>query len=172
VWIEKTGGSPELKTYFVNEDVTGDPGSPYTPMFGADGSSTKWRWDGFMDHNTYAVALKYVTVSRQLFSANYHLYIGDANGNPVSGYGDATTTWRWRGPALAVVPAPGIAADGSQIVVSWAPTVTNLTLVSVNSLAETNWIALTNAPVLSNGNSTVSFESSSPVKFFQLQLNP
>ena len=58
VWIEKTGGSPELKTYFINEDVTGDPGTPYTPIFGTDGSFTKWRWDGFMDHNAYAVDLK------------------------------------------------------------------------------------------------------------------
>lgn len=172
VWIEKTGGSPELKTYSVSEDVTGDPGSPYTPIFGTDGSSPKWRWDGFMDHNAYAVDLKYLNRSNQLFTATYHLYIGDADGNLVSGYGGTTTTWRWQGPAVAVVPTPGIAWSNSQIAVSWPPTVTNLTLVSVDSLAETNWLAVTNTPVLLNGKATVILDSSSAQKFFRLQLNP
>ena len=114
VWIEKIGGSPELKTYFINEDVTGDPGTPYTPIFGTDGSSTKWRWDGKMDHNAYAVGLQYLTTSNQLFTATYHLYIGDADGNPVPGYGDTTTTWRWKGPVVPVVPTPAIARTNAQ----------------------------------------------------------
>ena len=172
VWIEKTGGSPELKTYFINEDMTGDPGSPYTPIFGTDGSPAKWRWDGFMDHNAYAVELKQIVSSRQLFTATYHLYIGDADGNSVAGYGDTTTTWRWQGPTVAVVPTSGIAWTNSQIVVYWKPTITNLTLMSVDSLSQTHWVAVTNKPVLSNGNATVIIEPSRAVKFFRLQLNP
>jgi hypothetical protein len=171
VWIEKISGSPELETFFINEDVTGNPGTPYTPIFGTDGSSPKWRWDGFMDHNAYAVDLKYLTGNRQLFTATYHLYIGDADGNPVSGYGDTTTTWRWQGPAVAVVPTPGIAWTNSQIAVSWAATVTNLTLVAMNSLTGTNWLAVTNLPVFSNGNATIILDPSSAQKFFRLQLN-
>ena len=171
VWIEKIGGSPELNTYFINEDVTGDPGSPYAPIFGTDGSSTKWRWDGFMDHNANTVDLKYLNRSNQLFTATFHLYIGDANGNTNSNFGDTTTTWRWQGPAVAVVPTLGIAWTNSQIAVSWPQTVTNLTLVSVNSLAKTNWLAVTNTPVLLNGNATVILDPSSAQNLFRLQLN-
>jgi len=172
VWIEKIGGSPECKTYFINEDVTGDPGSPYTPLLGTDGSSTKWRWDGFMDHNANAVDLKCLNQSNQLFTATYHLYIGDANGNTNANFGDTTTTWRWKGPAVAVMPTLGMAWTNSQIAVSWATTVTNLTLVSVASLAETNWITVTNPPVLLKGMATVIVDPSSDQNFFRLQLNP
>jgi hypothetical protein len=171
LWIEKTGGSPEVKTYTVTEDQTGDPGTPYTPIFGTSGSSMKWLWDGYMDHNAYAVALADINSANQLFTATYHLYIGDMNGNPVSGYGDTTTTWSWHGPAVPVVPAPGIALTNSQIAISWATTVTNLTLVSVDWLTETNWVAVTNPPVFLNGRATVILNPSSAQKFFQLQLN-
>lgn len=172
VWIVKTGGSPELQTYFVNEDVTGDPGTPYTPIFGTDGSSTQWRWDGKMDHNAYAVALEHLTAPNQLFTATYQLYVGDDAGNPVAGYGDTTTTWRWQGPTVAVVPAPGIARTNGQIVISWTPTVTNLTLVAANSLTTTNWTAVTNTPFPLNGKTAVTLDTSANQKFFRLQLTP
>ena len=172
VWIVKTGGSPELQTYFVNEDVTGDPGTPYTPIFGTDGSSTQWRWDGKMDHNAYAVALEHLTAPNQLFTATYQLYVGDDAGNPVAGYGDTTTTWRWQGPTVAVVPAPGIVRTNGQIVISWTPTVTNLTLVAANSLTTTNWTAVTNTPFPLNGKTAVTLDTSANQKFFRLQLTP
>lgn len=172
VWIEKAGGSPELNTYFINEDVTGDPGTPYTPIFGTDGSSTRWRWDGKMDHNAYAAALKCFTTTSQLFTATYHLYIGDDAGNPVAGYGDTTTTWRWQGPAVAVVPTPGIARTNAQVVISWTPTVTNLTLVAADSLTTTNWTAVTNPPFPLNGKTAVMLDPSACQQFFRLRLNP
>jgi hypothetical protein len=173
VWIERIGGSPELKTYTVTEDSNGgNPGIPYTPILGADGSSPKWLWDGFMDHNANAVALKYLTASNQIFIATYHLYIGDTNGNPVSGFGDTTTTWRWHGPAVPVVPAPSIGLTNGQIALSWTPTVTNLTLVAADSLRATNWVPITNVPVLSNGKAAVILGSSSSRQYFRLLLAP
>jgi hypothetical protein len=169
LWIEKIAGSPELKTYFVSE--ADNPTNPYTPIFGTAGSSPKWLWDGFMDHNANSVDLKDLNQSNQLFTATYHLYIGDANGNTNANFGDTTTTWRWKGPAVPVVSAPGILWSNSQITVSWATTVTNLTLVSVDSLAQTNWVAVTNRPVFLNGQTTVILSPSSAQKFFRLQLN-
>lgn len=103
LWIEKTGGSPELRTYAVSE--AGDPTGPYLPIFGTDGSSTKWRWDGFMDHNANAVALTNLAVSNQIFTATYRLFVGDASGQAVAGYGETTTTWTWQGPAIPYKPA-------------------------------------------------------------------
>jgi hypothetical protein len=172
VWIEKTSGSPELKTYFINEDVTGDAGSPYTPIFGTDGSSAKWRWDGKMDHNAYAVALEYLTAPNRLFTATYHLYIGDAAGNPVAGYGDTTTTWRWQGPTVPIVPAPGIVRTNEQILIWWPPTVTNLTLVAADSPTTTNWAAVTNTPFALNGKTAVIRDPSANQQYFRLRLKP
>jgi len=170
VWIEKIGGSPELKTYTVAEAQ--NPHGPYTPIFGTDGSSSKWLWDGFMDHNANAVALADLTSSNRLFTATYHVYVGDSNGNPVSGYGDTTTTWSWHGPSVAVVPTPSIAWTPSQIAISWATTVTNLTLVSADKLAETNWATVANLPLFAGGRATVKLSPSSAQQFFRLQLNP
>jgi hypothetical protein len=172
VWIEKTGGSPELKTYFINEDVTGDPATPYTPIFGTDGSDTKWRWDGFMDHNAYAVALTNLVSSNQLFTATYHLYIGDADGNPNSGFGDTTTTWRWQGPVVPVLPSPAIVFTNSQVLVSWLPTVTNMALVAADALPAPRWTAVTNAPVLQNGRPTVQINPAAGQQFFRLKFTP
>jgi hypothetical protein len=172
VWIEKTDGSPGLNTYFINEDVTGDPGSPYTPIFGTDGSSTKWQWDGFMDHNAYAVDLENIVVPNQLFTATYHLYIGDTNGNPTAGFGDTTTTWRWCGPAVSVIPAPGIAFTNSQLLVCWTATVSNLVLLAADTLPAANWAPVTNAPFSLNSQTAVLLNPSAPQQYFRLQLNP
>lgn len=172
VWIEKTGGSADLNTYFINEDVTGDPGTPYTPIFGTDGSSTKWRWDGKMDHNAYAVPLTHLTAANQLFTATYHLYIGDQAGNAVAGYGDTTTTWRWQGPAVAVVPQPSITRSNALVVISWTPTVTNLTLEAADSPTTANWTAVTNTPFPLNGKTGVILEPSTDQMFFHLKLAP
>jgi hypothetical protein len=108
LWIDRISGSPQLKTYFVDEasSMNMNANGPYTPIFGTDGSDTKWRWDGFMDHNANAVNLTDITEPNQIFTATYHLYVGDALGNAVAGYGDTTTTWTWQGPAVAVVPEP------------------------------------------------------------------
>ena len=125
-----------------------------------------------MDHNAYAVALRYMTTADQLFTATYHLYIGDAAGEPVPGYGDTTTTWRWRGPAVAVVPTADITRTNGQILISWAPTVSNLTLVAADSPAATNWMAVTNTPVPLNGKTAVVLDPSSGQQFFRLQLTP
>lgn len=172
VWIEKLAGSPELKTYFINEDVTGDPATPYTPIFGTDGSSPKWKWDGKMDHNAYAVNLRCLNTSNQLFSATYHLYIGDATGNTNHAFSSTTTTWRWRGPALPVIPSLRIARTTDGVLLSWLNTVANLALATATTPTATVWNAVTNSPVTSNGWSQLELPLSPAPQFFRLQLSP
>lgn len=168
VWIERVSGSPELKIYTVAEAQ--NPTGPYTPIFGTAGSSSKWLWDGFMDHNANAVPLANLNSANQLFTATYHLYVGDVNGRPAPGYGDTTTTWNWRGPALAVVPMPTMAWSNSEIAISWTTTVTNLVLIAADALPGTNWVTVTNPPVFAGGQATVRLQPSSAGKFFRLQL--
>jgi hypothetical protein len=98
-----------------------------------------------MDHNANAVALADINAANQLFTATYHLYVGDVNGRALPGYGDTTTTW--------------------------ATTATNLTLATADVLTETNWVTVTNPPVFAGGQATVILQPLSGGKFFRLQLN-
>lgn len=128
VWIEKIlVSSPELKTYSVSED--GNSNGPYSPIFGTAGSPTKWRWDGFMDHNANAVSLSDLKTPSQVFTAVYKLYIGDSGGNEVLNpdhvtplYGSTTVTWRWIGPAVLPTNSPPTVvavADAAEVPETW-----------------------------------------------------
>jgi hypothetical protein len=80
VWIEQLEVSAGLEVYYV----AGLPISPpYDPIFGTEGSSTRWQWDGFMTHNAYAV----LNPSESTYQATYKVYFGDQNtGVETSGY--------------------------------------------------------------------------------------
>jgi beta-lactam-binding protein with PASTA domain len=129
IWIESLSKSPGLNTYLavgmwgVNADDTlivdyaNPSGVPYSGIFGTDGSSGRWHWDGFMDHNVSTVSFSYLNASSQLFTATYRLYIGDAegnellvdkNGNSVSS-ASTTTAWQWLGPAFVFTSRTGVA---------------------------------------------------------------
>jgi hypothetical protein len=89
IWIEQTSATPGLQAY---ERVT------YAPIFGTRGSSTRWLWDGIMAHNAYASP----SVIED-WEASYLLYIGDASGNAMDGYGSTTLTLQWTS-----IPEPGV----------------------------------------------------------------
>lgn len=105
IWIDCLSKSTGLESYLaVGSNGMGSPNS-YSGIFGTAGSSTKWQWDGMMDHNTYAVGLDYITAPGQLFSATYKVYVGDAMGNeilnPDTTSASTIETWTWQ-----AVPEP------------------------------------------------------------------
>jgi hypothetical protein len=105
IWIDCLSKSAGLDSYLaVGMNGMGSPNS-YSGIFGTAGSSTKWQWDGMMDHNTYAVSLDHITSPGQLFSATYKVYVGDAAGNEILNpdLSSASTleTWTWQ-----TVPEP------------------------------------------------------------------
>ena len=117
LWIEAIAQDPALKCYLaigkygINADnsLTLDPSiSAYSGIFGTDGGSTTWKWDGLMDHNTYAVSSSQITSPGQLFSATYKVYVGDSAGNEILNPGGSSAstveTWTWQGPTA--VPEP------------------------------------------------------------------
>jgi hypothetical protein len=124
LWIESIAQDPALRCYLaigrygVNADntMTVDPTiNAYSGIFGTGGSSTKWKWDGRMDHNTYAVSLADIAAPLQLFSATYKVYVGDAAGNEILNpdLSSASTieTWTWQAvpePATLSLAAMGI----------------------------------------------------------------
>jgi len=127
IWIERVSQSHGLETYFADGmfgvggtssgALTGTPqpysnmmtGLPivyannYTGIFGTGGSSTKWKWDGTMIHNVYAVPAASITEPNQVFTATYKVYVGDATGTEILNTdGSSTSTteiWSWKGPA-------------------------------------------------------------------------
>jgi hypothetical protein len=120
IWIEAVSQSAGLETYLavgrygvnVDNTTTVDPfAGGYTGLFGTDGSSTRWRWDYAMDHNTYAVPWELLSPG-QLYSARYKVYIGDAAGDELPAAVGASTfeTWTWQAPAHVPVPEPGTGA--------------------------------------------------------------
>ena len=115
LWIEVIDQSMGLKSYQavglygVNADDSPavDPAAHgYAPIFGTAGSSPRWRWDGTMDHNTYAVPLAFLSRPNQEFFATYRIYVGDSQGNALAASPSATTTWKWTGPS-ALPPDDG-----------------------------------------------------------------
>lgn len=105
IWIDCLSKSTGLESYLaVGMNGMGSPNS-YSGIFGTAGSDTKWKWDGMMDHNTYAVGLDNITAPGQLFSATYKVYVGDALGNEILNpdLSSASTmeTWTWQ-----AVPEP------------------------------------------------------------------
>ena len=105
IWIDCLSKSAGLESYLaVGMNGMGSPNS-YSGIFGTAGSDSKWKWDGMMDHNTYAVGLNNITSPGQLFSATYKVYIGDANGveilNPDTSSASTMEIWTWQ-----AVPEP------------------------------------------------------------------
>ena len=117
IWIESLSKSAGLESYLAigmygvnaNNTTTVDPAiNAYSGIFGTAGSSTKWQWDGMMDHNAYAVSLSDIASPNELFSATYKVYVGDSLGNeilnPDGSSASTVETWTWQGPAA--VPEP------------------------------------------------------------------
>jgi hypothetical protein len=114
LWIDCLSKSPGLECYLaigkygINADnsLALDPAiNAYSGIFGTAGSSTRWEWDGKMDHNTYAVSVNDISTPGQVFSATYKVYVGDASGveilNPDLSSASTIETWTWQ-----AVPEP------------------------------------------------------------------
>jgi hypothetical protein len=197
IWIECKDKSPGVDTYLAvgfwgvnslgTQDASGVPivdqslfPAPYSGIFGTNGSSTKWRWDGLMDHNTYTVPFSYLNAPNQLFSANYRLYVGDAAGNellvdrngiPVSSAA-TTTTWNWVGPAFVFTSQTGVLAsamvESDVYTVSGIVTDTSSIAItggeySISSNSGATWSAWTSVPgTISNTNKIKVRQTSAP----------
>lgn len=78
IWIESLDVTPGLESY------SRPPADPaWSPIFGTDGSSNRWRWSGSMTHNVYAV----LNPTESAYAAEYRVYLGDATtGEPLDGF--------------------------------------------------------------------------------------
>lgn len=184
IWIESLWKSTGLKTYQaigkygVNSlGTTNADGTPaidlsangYAGIFGTAGSSTKWKWDYQMDHNANAVSLSDISVTNQLFTASYKLYIGDSTGAelPAAVGASTSTTWTWQGPATLVAPSLSIQ---SKIVVGWLGSTANYVVESAPTIDSPTWTTVTNTPAAVDGQTVILVEPGSSQQFFRLRL--
>ena len=164
IWIECTSKSPGLETYFadgmygvggtgnsasgtpqVYTDANGFPiiyADNFYGIFGTDGSSSKWKWDGTMIHNVYAVPAAYITQPNQLFTATYRVYVGDNAGNDLAPAAATTEVWTWKGPATAPDNVPDQFSFLSQ---TGAPRSTSIesNVVTLSGLAVPSLVSIT-----------------------------
>ena len=98
VWIEQTGVTgPGTVAVYEGGNGAQMPNHSLDPIFGtpAPGSagslSNAWLWDEdfLMQHNWYTFS------ENGDYDIDYRVYVGDAAGNPIGGYTDATTTFRF-----------------------------------------------------------------------------
>ncbi len=132
LWIQSMTKSSGLNTYLavgnfgvnadgsLTVDTMNPTGIPYSQIiYGTfPASTTKWRWDGQMDHNANTVPFSAITKPNQIFSAYYKIYVGDSagtelltdrNGVTVASAA-ATTVWTWQGPPFVFTSQTGVAA--------------------------------------------------------------
>jgi hypothetical protein len=187
IWIDCIAHSPGLNAYLAigkfgvnatnnatNADGTViiDPTlNAYSGIFGTAGSSTKWRWDGKMDHNTYAVSLWDITAPNQLFTATYKVYVGDSQGNEIlNPDGSSASTievWTWQGPASVATPEITIL---SKVAVEWPVGCTNYVLECAETLDSPEWTCVTAQPVSINGKSLILLDHQGAEQYFRLRL--
>lgn len=175
IWIQSLTQSPGLSTYQAIGSNGLDMSNMYPGIFGTAVSSTKWKWDGMMDHNTYAVPFGSITKPNQYFSAYYKIYIGDAAGNEllVDKNGAAvssaatTTTWGWQGPPFVFTSQAGVAAGTSfeSDVYTHTDASTTITITggeyNISTNGGTSWTGWTTASGTINTNDKVKVRQTS-----------
>jgi hypothetical protein len=187
IWIECISRSPELKAYLAigkfgvnaNNNATNADGTviidpalnAYSGIFGTAGSSTKWKWDGQMDHNTYAVSLWDITATNQLFTATYKVYVGDSQGNEILNPDQTSAScievWTYQGPATLVTPGLTIR---NKLAIEWPGHCTNYVLESTETLHSPVWTCVTNAPTGFDGKSMILVDPDGGQRYFRLRL--
>lgn len=90
-WVESLGSSEGLKVYQAPPESPG-----YAPIFGTDGSPTRWEWETTqMVHNYYAAT----DITHTTHWAAYRVYLGDSvTGEPLAGYAAAEVRFDFAPP--------------------------------------------------------------------------
>lgn len=160
IWIRRLSGSPELGIYRYQNSAL----KAWEPIFGTAGSPDALKWNGMMFHPAFTAP-----PGTNALSATFEAYLVDnATGVEVE---DSTTgpfEFHWTNvpdgrPALSIA---------SKVVIAWPASTPNGVLESADSLASANWQAVTNTPVVLDGQPTVILGPEAAGRFYRLRLQP
>jgi hypothetical protein len=161
VWIRKLSGSAEVRFYRYSSSMPKE----WTAIFGTAGTTNALYWDRNMFHPGVSAP-----PGTNTFSATFQVYlVTTATGQEVSGSASMPFVFNFTDvpdgrPALSIV---------QKIVIAWpSATATNWVLESANTLSASNWMLVTNAPVIVDGEPAVVLPGSAAKQFFRMTYVP
>lgn len=161
IWIRKLSGSPELKAFRYRASVP----KAWEPIFGTDGVTNAMYWNQGMFHPAFAAP-----PGTNNLTATFELYLLDSNtGEEVPNSSSGPIVFNWTNvsdgrPALSLA---------QKIVVAWpSETTTNWVLESASTANATTWTAVTNTPVLLDGQAAVVLDGDASQEFLRMRFVP
>ncbi len=160
IWIRKLSGLPALEAYRYNSSTP----KMWLPIFGTAGSSNALYWSGMMFHPCFAAP-----PGTNSWTATFEAYLVSTNTMTEL---TATST----GPFVlnwTDIPdgRPTLGA-GINCTITWPITATNYLLEAADTLTATNWVTVTNTPVVLDGRSAIISDQTQPIKFYRMRYSP
>ena len=157
IWLRKTSGSPELGFY----RYSGSEPKAWEPIFGTAGSPIARFWSGMMFHPGVTAP-----PGTNTLSAAFEAYLVDTTtGLEIDGSSSGPAEFTWTNlpdgrPTLDV---------GNRFVVAWPADASGYSLEWTDNLSGGTWNAVTNPPVLVDGQPTVVLKPEDAAKFFRMR---
>jgi hypothetical protein len=160
IWLRKLTASPELGFY----RYSGSAPKAWEPIFGTAGTSNALNWNADMFHPGVTAP----PGTNQLM-ATFEAYLVDTNSNTeVPGSSTGPLVFKFTNvsdgrPTLTLA---------QMIVVAWPSTATDWVLESADTVQSSAWTAVTNTPVLVDGQPAVVLDGGAGRKFFRMRRSP
>ncbi len=163
LWLRKISAPPGLGAFRYRSGSS----RLWEPIFGTSGVTNALQWDQNMFHPAFTAPPGIST-----YSAIFEAFLLDSNtGLPVPGANTGPFTLNW-----TVVPdgRPTLSialGDANDVQLQWPASATNYLLEAAGSVSASEWLAVTNVPVLLDGRMTVLLKAEAGAKFFRMRLN-
>jgi len=160
IWIRKLSGPPELGFYRYSASAP----KAWEPIFGTAGSPSNRYWNGMMFHPGVSAPS-----GSQGYVASFEAYLVDTGSGlevPDSGTGPFNFTFTNLDDGR---PPLGL---GTVFAMTWPTNATNWVVESAGSITATNWTAVTNVPVIVDGQSAVLLPPAGGGQYYRLRRQP
>ncbi len=161
IWIRKLSGSPELKAYRYKATAP----KAWEPIFGTAGATNSMYWSGMMFHPAFTAPL-----GTNNLAATFEVYLLDTTtGLEVPNSSSGPLAFAWTN-----LPDGRPAMDlTSRMVVAWpADTAPTWVLESAPTPNATTWTAVTNPPVIVDGQPCVVLTGTAAQRYFRMRHVP
>jgi hypothetical protein len=159
MWIRKVSGSGGLEAY---RQLAYPP--TWEPIFGTAGSSNALYWNGVMFHPAFAAP-----AGTNGYTATLEIYLVNTNTmEEVANSGSGPLVFHW-----TCVPDGRPSLDAAlKFVVSWSTSVVNWAVESASSPMATNWTAVTNVPLVLDGQATTVLPPEGAAQVYRMRRLP
>jgi hypothetical protein len=161
MWIRKVSGSPSLGFYRYRSTAP----KAWEPIFGTAGTTNAMQWNQMMFHPGVTA-----TPGTEAHAAVFELFLLDTTtGLPVAGSSSGPVAFNW----TTVPDGRPTLTMATKVAIGWpAATTTNWVLEAADSLYDANWTAVTNTPVLLDGQPAVLLDPQQALRVFRMRLVP